>query len=74
MECGEGKIYDFFAKRNQIQIIADSTKKPAGEKPVKSAESEEEEGADHNIFRKTLSFDLVSAKPHIQACDIVKLP
>ena len=75
MGCGEGKIYDFFVKRNQIQTLYDGTQKPADEKPTKkNTEEEEEEGSDHNVFKKILSFDLVSVKPHIQACDIANLP
>jgi len=72
--CGEGKIYDFFVKRNQIQTLYDGTQKPADEKPTKENPEDEEEGADHNVFKEILSFDLVSVKPHIQACDIAKLP
>lgn len=71
MGCGEGKIYDFFVKRNQIQKLYDGTEKPKDEKPAVEGE---EEGNDHNVFQEILSFDLVSVKPHIQACDIAKLP
>ncbi len=72
--CGEGKIYDFFVKRNQIEKLHNLTEKPKEEEVKKTKAEDEEEGSDHNVFKEILSFDLVSVKPHIEACDIAKLP
>jgi len=52
--CGEGKLYEYFAKKGKIQ--------------------EAEVEGEGNHFKAIRSFDLVSKKDHIEACDIAHLP
>lgn len=73
MGCGEGKLYEYFQERGQIK--EDKEDEEADEAQEEEEEEESKgEGKKKNIFRKIYSFDLVSIKDHITACDISKLP
>ena len=59
-------MYEFFEKRRQILA-------PGEEKKTEEGDLESKKKA-KNMFKKILSYDLVSTKSHITACDIAKLP
>ena len=68
MGCGEGKLYEHFEKRNQIQGLEANAQEDQVE------QGEENQETMKNTFKKILSYDLVSTKDHITACDIANLP
>lgn len=57
--CGEGLLYEYFEKKGRI---------------LEEDSQAENKDSEHNYFQKILSYDLVSTKDFIQACDIKNLP
>ncbi len=68
--CGEGFIYEHFAKEKRLEYLYDQEIDSA--KQASSAPKDKKKIK--NIIKKIYSFDIVSTKPHIKNCDIANLP
>ena len=72
--CGEGKLYEYFQERGMIKEDKEDDADNVAEDEAEQEEESKGEGKTKNVFRKIYSFDLVSIKKHITACDIANLP